>query len=53
MKGVESSGGGGGGEGEGGSGIRGCSNVLGCFFVIFGILMDGFPFQTQVPKLGT
>ncbi len=28
-------------------GIRGCSKILECFFVIFGILMGGFPFQTQ------
>ena len=28
-------------------GIPGCSVALGCFFIIFGISMSGFPFQTQ------
>ena len=28
-------------------GIRGCSKVKRCFFIIFGISMGGFPFQTQ------
>ncbi len=36
-------------------GIQGCSKVLGCFFVIFGISMGGFLFQiqcVQFAKLG-
>ena len=32
-------------------GIRGCSKVLGCFFVIFGILNGGFPFRHNAPKV--